>query len=183
MRKLHGQMEAAETFYQGIQQEFDNDTTAMKKYATEEVLTELWQNRVNGKRDSRLEAEDTADDDSFRETKFQFMEMRKDIERALAIALQSSTKIEKGESKKSRGRCEDARRLQKKVGTAAGDILDLLVKATMERDECEALLRELGGLKKLIDPEADENKRLYKTTAEDDEDDNSSMAGNDGRED
>jgi len=177
MRRLHEQTERARDFYNNIMDEFDQDiTSSVKKYATEEVLAELWQNKINGKRDPRISVDDGEEDETFRETKGKVADMKRDLSNALLLALHSTIRHGREESVRNKARRDTAKRLLRKVETANALILDLLGQVRGGREHCVALVSELDELKALIDP--DNHKDIYKTEA-DDVDDNAPSAGND----
>lgn len=79
-----------------------------------------------------------------------------DLDRALRSTMKEDT-----QSRRSAIRLEFARRLQQKIETSSGQILELLDPAAEGREYCEALLNELEYLKDLVDPENERNRELY----------------------
>jgi len=79
-----------------------------------------------------------------------------DLDRALR-----STMREDAQSRRSAIRFEFAKRLQQKIETSSGQILELLDSAAEGREYCEALVDELEYLKDLIDPGNERNRELY----------------------
>lgn len=68
--KLLEQLGKAEEIYSGFQRDFDSDIGSIKKYATVEVLNELWVLRVLGNKDPKaIQGDDAGNDDSLRDSK------------------------------------------------------------------------------------------------------------------
>jgi hypothetical protein len=119
MNKLLEQLGRAEELYSGFHRDFDSDIGSIKKYATVEVLNELWVLRVLGNKDPKaIEGDDAGNDDSLRDSKELFADMRRDVARALETALDSTVKEGSKPSRKKQTRMESAKRLQRKIDTA-----------------------------------------------------------------
>ena len=81
-----------------------------------------------------------------------------DLDRALR-----STMREDVQYRRSAIRLEAAKRLQQKVETSNGQILERSDSAAERREYCGALLDESEYLRDLIDPGNERNRELYKT--------------------
>jgi len=165
MRKLFDQLEKAAGFYSKFQDDFDNDTTNIKKYALERTMIDLWVSKLIGKRGRRDSGDDKNenDDDEFGKSQVEeFDKMKKGVTKVLQDAVDSDIIGQYQESRWDTTRKDTAIRLQEKVETANEQILDLLESVMKGREHCVQLLNEIDLLKKLIDPEDDKNKVLHK---------------------
>jgi len=163
MHKLHRQLLQAEEFYGNFQTEYDNDIEKIQRYANEKILSMLWVLRVGGIKNSAatLNEQDDENDDLADMTE-KFSAMRKKVAQALQGAINSNIKEGTAPGRKSKIRLENGRRMRDKLITANQLILELLNSTPEARDDCKALIHELGQLKTLIDPDVEENKELYK---------------------
>ncbi|KAH7342218.1 hypothetical protein BKA65DRAFT_478120 [Rhexocercosporidium sp. MPI-PUGE-AT-0058] len=174
MKKLHKLLGDVEKAYREFQDHFDRDVENIKSYATDKSLGSLWEMKVAGKK-GHTDGEDVS------ETPESFAKKHEGMEKKLALALSIAIRSKFGPvSRKAAIRIEDAHRLQEKVDTANTQIMDLLDKVPKDRDHCVSLLNELALLKSLVDPEADANKKLYRSG--DGADDEASEAEGDEQE-
>ena len=181
MKRLHELVVRADKVYEEIQQNFDQAANPAMGIATEDALVQMWQNHVEGKQDSKLEFEGTNDNEAPVDNPGQIADMDRDLTTALQIAFTSMPKLDGKESKKTVARLREAKRLQQRVETVGRQILELLAEFSDGPESCVALRAELENLKTAIDPTNERNKILFKSPA-DDVDDNASMAGNNGQE-
>lgn len=184
MKKLYGALDKAEQYFSNFLQEYDNDMGSTEKYATLEIMEELWKLKVGGKRDKRTIKDDNPpNDEDSDKPKQKFLEKKRDLNHALQLALNVGLEDDRHTSR-AKARKESAKRLQNKIDVASGQIGDLLDEAVKDRDQCAALLEEIKMLKVLVDPEAETNRDLFKVV--DGEQDGSSDAeeerGRDGWE-
>jgi hypothetical protein len=174
----------AEQVYNDFQTQFENDIAGIKRYTNDITLNKLWKLRVQGKKDpdTVAEGEDKEDDEALREMSGKFEDVGKDLIRAMVNAANSSAREERGVSSLKRARAADANRMKQKVALAYELIRMLLIDIEGDRHQCSSLLAELSSLKYIIDPSADINRILFRTPSDTvDEDDDISIAGNDGR--
>jgi len=165
MRKLYDQLQRAADFYGKFRDDFDNDTINVKKYAPEPTMIDLWVSRLIGKRarqDSVTSKNGNEDDDFGKSQVEEFDKMKKAVTKVLQDAVGSDIIGESQDSRWDTTRKDTAIRLQEKVEIANEQILDLLESVTKGREHCVQLLDEIDLLKKLIDPEDDKNKGLYR---------------------
>jgi len=163
MHKLHRQLLQAEEFYGNFQTEYDNDTEKIQRYANEKILSMLWVLRVGGIKNSAATLDEQDDEnDDLADTTEKFSAMKKKVVQTLQDAIHSNIKEGTAPGRKSKIRLENGRRMRDKLITANQLILELLNSTPEARDDCKALIHELGQLKTLIDPDVEENKELYK---------------------
>jgi len=171
MRKLFKQSVKAEQFYSNFQSGFDEDIAAIRKYATPEILTELWLLKVSGgdgNRRQSIESQDTTlDNEISSDGSVELFEtMRTKMVRSLNTATCAKLDGTPRPSRKNMSRLDSAARLQRKLDVANEQIQDLLQKASKGREYCDGLLNELELLKTLIDPENERNKELYSASGD-----------------
>jgi hypothetical protein len=88
MRKLFDQLIHAEQFY-NFQSDYDNDITSIKKYATADLLDELWMLRVKGRKDLRAVFEGEFNEgEVFENQSVRFDDINRDLAHALWIAFE-----------------------------------------------------------------------------------------------
>jgi hypothetical protein len=164
MKNLHKQISKAEECYGNFLSEYESDVHAIKKYAEVRVLKTLWEAKVNGRKRTS-EGDDEEDRAKGYERKFQ--EQQGHLLKALDIAI-SSTLKETGTSQDCEAQLEKqdrADRLISKVSLAFGQIRSLLNAVSDREQSCKDLLAELRILKVLVDPEAEMNRDLYRSSA------------------
>ncbi|KFY23023.1 hypothetical protein V493_06152 [Pseudogymnoascus sp. VKM F-4281 (FW-2241)] len=153
--KLFQQLEQAEQFYQNFQQEFDNEVTSIKKYAGDSILRELWSRRIgvpSSRRDS-IKSEDEVNEweDQLRKPCQKFKIQATKLDMCLQKAAAAVIPIPK--SRKDETSVDSAKLLQDKIETSGEGILCLLSKVYRSRQYCSELVKELGQLKTLVDPQ------------------------------
>jgi len=170
MRRLFKQLEKAEDFYRTFQSEFNNDVAAIKKYATPEILMELWLLKVQGgprRQPSYQSQEPTDENDPSIQVKVQrFDDINSKLLHCLRVGLDARISDAIQGSSQNVTRLDSIRRLQEKVQLASEYITDLVHKASKSGEDCDALLRELELLKGLVDPSDERNKGLYRSDEE-----------------
>lgn len=175
MRKLHEQVTAAEQFYSSFQSDYDNEISILKRYAPVAVLSGLWRARVVGKRDLKtvLEGEERQDDENLREIKGKFDDTARDLRHALTTALSADFKMDAAKSNQNKIRCGEAHCLYERVTLSNTLIRQRLNNVAESREDCVLLVKQLVELGKIIDPESEDNRFLYQSPA-DEEDNNTS---------
>lgn len=153
--KLFQQLEQAEQFYQNFQQEFDNDVTSIKKYAGDGILRELWSRRIgvpSSRRDSIKSEEEVNEwEDQLRKPCQKFRIQATKLDMCLQKAATALIPIPK--SRKDETSVDSAKLLQDKIETSGEGIRRLLGKVYRSRQYCSELVKELGQLKSLVDPQ------------------------------
>ncbi|OBT44793.1 hypothetical protein VE00_04944 [Pseudogymnoascus sp. WSF 3629] len=153
--KLFQQLEQAEQFYQNFQQEFDNEITSIKKYAGDGILRELWSRRIgvpSSRRDSiKSEEEVTEWEDQLRKPCQKFRIQATKLDMCLQKVATATIPIPK--SRKDETSVDSAKLLQDKIETSGEGIRGLLAKVYRSRQYCSELVKELGQLKTLVDPQ------------------------------
>jgi len=149
--KLFKQLEHAEAFYQKFQQDFDSDVTAIKKYAGDDILKQLWSRRIGvpGRRDS-MSSEDLIVEweEHLKKPCEKFGIMGKKIESCLEKT--AAAEIVVPRSSRDESTMDSAKLLQDKIETAGEGIRNLLRKVYRSREYCSKLLKELDELKTLV---------------------------------
>ena len=153
--KLFQQLEQAEQFYQNFQQEFDNEVTSIKKYAGDSILRELWSRRIgvpSSRRDSiKSEEEVNRWEDQMRKPCQKFRIQATKLDMCLHKAATAMIPISK--STKDETTVDSAKLLQDKIETSGEGIRCLFGKVYRSRQYCSELVKELGQLKALVDPQ------------------------------
>jgi hypothetical protein len=153
--RLFQQLEQAEQFYQNFQQEFDNEITSIKKYAGDGILRELWSRRIgvpSSRRDSiKSEEEVTEWEDQLRKPCQKFRIQATKLDMCLQKVATATIPIPK--SRKDETSVDSAKLLQDKIETSGEGIRGLLAKVYRSRQYCSELVKELGQLKTLVDPQ------------------------------
>lgn len=153
--KLYQQLEQAEQFYQNFQQEFDNEVTSIKKYAGDGVLRELWSRRIglpSSRRDSIKSEEEVNEwEDQLRKPCHKFRIQATKLDMCLQKTATAVVPIPK--SRNDEMSVDSAKLLQDKIETSGEGIRCLLGKVYRSRQYCCELVKELGQLKSLIDPQ------------------------------
>ncbi|OBT69863.1 hypothetical protein VE03_00531 [Pseudogymnoascus sp. 23342-1-I1] len=153
--KLFHQLEQAEQFYQNFQQEFDNEVTSIKKYAGDGILRELWSRRIgvpSSRRDSIKSEEEVNEwEDQLRKPCQKFRLQATKLDMCLKKA--ATAMIPTPKSRKDETSVDSAKLLQDKIETSGEGIRSLLGKVYRSRQYCSELVKELGQLKALVDPQ------------------------------
>lgn len=153
--KLFQQLEQAEQFYQNFQQEFDNEVTSIKKYAGDGILRELWSRRIgvpSSRRDSMKSEEEVNEwEDQLQKPCQKFRIQATKLDMCLQKAATAVIPIPK--SRKDETSVDSAKLLQDKIETSGEGIRCLLGKVYRSRQYCSELVKELGQLKALVDPQ------------------------------
>lgn len=153
--KLYQQLEQAEQFYQNFQQEFDNEVTSIKKYAGDGILRELWSRRIglpSSRRDSIKSEEEVNEwEDQLRKPcqKFRIQATKLDM----CLQKTATAVIPFPKSRNDETSVDSAKLLQDKIETSGEGIRCLLSKVYRSRQYCSELVKELGQLKSLVDPQ------------------------------
>lgn len=167
MKSLHKQIGKAEECYNNFVIEYDSDVQSIKKYGSPEVLKELWAAKVTGKEANEDESGGDEDAESYRK---KFERQNRSLLEAMKKAVSSELK-ETGSARYTEAfkeKSERAIRLLDRVALFRDQIGKLLEKAPNGESYCKDLVKELRGLKNLVDPEAELYKDLYKDVGCDD---------------
>jgi len=168
MKKLHRQLELAQTLYTDFQREYNDDVRKVRGYMNDQALVDVWVKKVASKNSaSQDEYRDNSSDEP-RLYKEIFAEQKTKVTQALEQVARSTVE-EGGTSRKATVRFEATRRLRQKVETSRGQILQLLNKVTEAPEHCSALLEEFKYLSDLIDPENEKNAGLYTSTPDEEQ--------------
>jgi hypothetical protein len=153
--KLFQQLEQAEQFYQNFQQEFDNEVSSIKKYAGDGILRQLWSRRIGiplCRRDSMKSEDEVKEwEDQLRKPCQRFRIQATKLDMSLQKAANAAITIPKSTNEETS--VDSARLLQDKIETAGVGIRCLLGKVYRSREYCFELVKELGHLKTLVDPQ------------------------------
>lgn len=144
IKELFYQLEAAAKFYTNFGKEYEKDIALVKKYATKEILENLWIRRVRRAKDPRA-AFQNEDHDGYED---QFAVWKRKLCHALdgviASNLDEASHDDRNRSDQSMVRMVD------KIGTANRQLLPLLDAAWRGQDRCRELIIELELLKGLV---------------------------------
>ncbi|KFY25853.1 hypothetical protein V491_01566 [Pseudogymnoascus sp. VKM F-3775] len=156
--KLFQQLEHAEQFYENFQQEFDNEVASINKYAGDGILRELWSRRIgvpSTRRDS-IKSEDEVNEweNQLRKPCQKFRIQATKLDMCLQKAATAMIPIPK--SRKDETSVDSAMLLQDKIETSGEGIRCLLSKVYRSRQYCSELVKELGQLKSLVDPQKEQ---------------------------
>ncbi|TAQ86557.1 hypothetical protein B7494_g5119 [Chlorociboria aeruginascens] len=151
--KLFAQLEQAIQVYRSFQQSYDEEISLIKEYTSRDILTSLWILRVKGKKareDSEIE---DGQDGAFAGQAKKLQGMGQKLRQAMDEAVNSTINEQMSNSQKNKALFESNKRLQEKVYTTTGHILELLPSVSTGRDNCEALIGELELLRSTVDPD------------------------------
>lgn len=163
MKGLHRKLEAAKQTYIHFQSEYDTETESIKKYATKEILEDLWTSKMRSKKGRSVLLEDQhGDEDDRYGYEEKFAGWKRKIAQALDEVLNSSIKKGTLNTPKNITRYQSMVRLREKLYTANRQILPLLDDVSKGREYCKALITELDLLKTLISPDHDNTRELYR---------------------
>lgn len=150
IRQLQYQVDAAHKLYSTFYSSFNDDIAAIRFYAPENILADLWLLKIGGSGQKWIPPTERQCGDGD-----DFDEMERRVLRALSNATNARVFDESPISAGSTKRYNAAKRLQQKVQVANEQIRGLLSNASRSQDSCDALISELELLKGLLEAALD----------------------------
>ena len=155
IKELYHQLGTAVAFYIKFDLEYEKDIVQIKKYATREILDNLWAMKIRRSKDLGTAAQDRYHDrygdNLFAEHEDQFVVWKMKLSRVLDGAITSSFR-EASHYDCNSTRYQSKVRLIDKIRVANGQLRPLLDMASERRERCRDLITELKMLRGLIDP-------------------------------
>jgi hypothetical protein len=163
IKQLHKEIEAAEQVYFTFHSKFESDISNIKAYASQEILADLWDMKINGGRIDGRRSRRNEDGGTEVESRIEeFESTGTKILNALDAAISARFSDVSRLSKNNDDLFDTARRFQRKIYVAGEQIDELLSKASRSREYCKNLVHELDFLKELVNPENGKNKEMFK---------------------
>ena len=155
IKELHHQLGLAVAFYINFDSEYGKDIAQIKKYATGEILENLWARKVRRSKDPGTAAQDRYHnrdgDNLIAEYEDRFAIWKRKLSHALSGAITSGLG-ESSHDDRNSTRHQSKIRLVDKIRMANRQLRPLLDTAWKRRELCRDLITELKMLKGLVDP-------------------------------